>query len=129
MNSKSSSIRRWLVMGSLVTFAFALCVVGARTQSMGPKTVTVTITPANPPTVSPDPVEISKSAGDEVEWVCPDCTGDFAVHFPKKSPFAGKSFNKKSPKSGKVSAKAALGTYHYTVTVNGHTADPGVIVH
>jgi plastocyanin len=125
-SSKSSFMRRWLVVGSLVAFAFALCVVGARTQAMGPKTVTVTITPGTPPTVSPDPVEISKSAGDEVTWECPDCKAGFAVHFPKKSPFASHSYSNKSPKSGKASAKAAVGTYHYTVTVNGHTADPGV---
>ena len=126
--NKSSSMRRWLVLGSLVTFAFALCVVGARTQSMEPKTATVTITPGTPPTVSPDPVEISKSGGDEVTWECPDCKSGFAVHFPKKSPFASHSFSNKSPKSGKVSAKAAEATYHYTVTVNGQTADPSVIV-
>ena len=124
--NKSSSMRRWLVLGSLVTFAFALCVVGARTQSA--KTVTVTITAGTPPTVSPDPVEISKSAGDVVMWECPDCTAGFTVHFPQKSPFASKSFSNKNPNSGKVSAKAAKGTYHYTVTVNGQTADPSVIV-
>jgi plastocyanin len=126
MNSKMRPLSRWLAFGSLVAFAFALCVVGARTQSA--KTVTVTITPGTPPTVSPEPVEISKSAGDEVKWECPDCTAGFAVHFPKKSPFAGKSFSDKSPNSGKVSGKAATGLYHYTVTENGHTADPGVQV-
>lgn len=95
---------------------------------MGPKAVTVTITPGTPPTVSPDPVEVSKSAGDEVAWECPDCKSGFAVHFPKKSPFASHSFSNKSANSGKVSAKTAPGTFHYTVTVNGHTADPSVIV-
>lgn len=124
MNSKSSSIRRWLVLGSLVTFAFALCVVGARTQSMG-KTITVTITPANPPTVSPDPVTISKSDGDQVDWVCPKCTSGFTVHFPK-SPFATDTFDNAHPKSNK--AVGPTGKYPYAVTVNGQTSDPTVIV-
>lgn len=128
MNSNSSSIRRWLVLGSLVTFAFALCVVGARTQSTA-TTHTVTITPANPPTVSPDPVTISKSAGDQVDWVCPKCTSGFAVHFPQASPFTDNAFSDKNPQSGRVTAQAAAGTYHYTVTVNGNTVDPSVIVH
>jgi plastocyanin len=126
MNSKSCSIRRWLILGSLVTFAFALCVVGARTQSG--ETKTVTITPGTPPTLSTDPVTISKSAGDQVEWVCPKCTSGFAVHFPQGTPFTSSSFSNKNPQSGKVVGKAATGTYHYTVTANGQTADPGVIV-
>lgn len=126
MNSKSSSIRRWLVLGSLVTFAFALCVVGARTQTA--QTYTVTITPGNPPTVSPDTVTISKSDGDQVEWVCPQCTSDFAVQFlNSKSPFAAGKFDKAHPKSGK--AVGPQGTYPYKVTANGHTNDPTVIVH
>lgn len=127
MNSKSGSIRRWLVVGSLVAFAFALCVVGVRTQPMG-KTVTVTITPGNPATASPDSVTISKSDGDQVKWVCPNCTSGFAVHFPQASPFAGKSFSSKNPQSGKVAAQAAKGTYNYTVTTNGSMSDPSVIV-
>lgn len=120
-------ILRLLVYASLGTFALALCVVGARTQTT-PQTVVVTITPANPPTVSVDPAQISKSAGDQVEWVCPQCTSGFQVHFPQTSPFASSTFGPQNEKSGRVSANAALGLYNYTVTVNGNTADPGVKV-
>ena len=125
-SSKSRPIRRLFVFGSLVAFAFALCVVGARTQSA--TTVTVTITPANPPTVSPDPANISKSAGDQVEWSCPNCTSGFAIHFPQGSPFSSGSFSNSHAQSGPARSNAATGTYHYSVTVNGHTADPGVKV-
>lgn len=123
---KRGPILRLLIPAVLVTFGLALCVVGARSQMSGPKTVTVTITPANPPTVSPDPVTISQSEHDQVDWVCPQCTSGFKVHFPKGSPFTGKTFGPKNPKSGAARANAALRIYHYTVTVNGHTADPGV---
>jgi plastocyanin len=126
MKRKSPSIRRWLVLATLTTFAFALCVVGAGSQQA--KTVTVTITPGTPPTVSPDPAEISKSAGDQVDWVCPDCTSGFAVHFPQGTPFSSSSFSQGNPQSGAAAAYAKMQTYHYTVTVNGNSTDPGVKV-
>lgn len=123
MSSKSSSIRRWLILGSIVTFAFALCVVGARTQSGETKTVTITAGP--PPSVSPDPVNISKTAGDVVAWKC-YCT--WQVHFAHGSPFASDTFDNSHAQSGPVRSDAAKGLYHYAVTVNGHTTDPGVQV-
>ncbi len=124
MNSRPRPIRRWLAFGSLIAFACALCVVGARTQSA--KTVTVTITPANPPTVSPDPANISKGAGDQVEWTCPDCTSGFSIHFPQGSPFSSGSFSNSHAQSGPARSNADTKLYHYTVTVGGHTSDPGV---
>jgi hypothetical protein len=123
---KSRPILRLLIPAVLVTFGLALYVVGARSQMSGPKTVTVTITPANPPTVSPDPVTISKSEGDQVDWVCPNCTSGFKVNFPKGSPFVGSMFGPQNAKSGAARANAAVGDYHYAVTANGHTADPGL---
>lgn len=127
MNSSSGSSRRWLILGSVVLFALALCVVGARTQ-MG-STMTVTIAPGNPPTVSPSSVEISKEAGDQVSWTCPNCgTSGFSVHFPNGTPFASMSFDQQNARSGAVAARANPDTYHYTVTVNGNTLDPSVIV-
>lgn len=126
--SSKRPITRLGLFAVVAMFALAFYAVGARTQTMEPKTVTVTIKPAHPITVSPDTAVISKSEGDQIEWVCPACTSGFKVHFPKGSPFASLSFNQKSPKSGRVRAGAAQGLYHYTVTVNGHTLDPGVQV-
>ncbi len=126
--SSRRPITRLTLFGLVATFALAFYAVGARTQTTEPKTVTVTIKPAHPITVTPDPAVISKSEGDQIEWVCPACTSGFSVHFPKGSPFASGIFNQKNPKSGKVRADAAEGLYHYTVTVNGHTLDPGVKV-
>lgn len=126
MNRKIPSIRRWIVLASLTAFAFALFVVGARTQQA--KTVTVTITPGTPPTVSLDPAVISKSAGDQVAWDCPKCTSGFAVHFPQGTPFSSSSFSQSNPQSGAAAAYAKIQIYHYTVTVNGNSTDPNVKV-
>jgi plastocyanin len=119
------------VFGTLSAVLLTLCVAGAWawtrpvTQGQG-HTVTVTITPTNPPTVSPDPAEISKSHGDQVEWECPQCTSGFSVHFPQGTPFASSSFSNSNASSGRAQNSAATGTYNYTVTVAGNTADPGV---
>ncbi len=98
------------------------------TQMRGPETVTIKITPANPPKVSIDPAEISKSNGDQVQWECPDSDSGFQVHFPANSPFANKSFDERNPRSGQVRGDAGPGKYHYTVTVKNQTLDPGLIV-
>lgn len=127
MNGKRPFMRLAL-FAVIATFAIAFYAVRARTQTMQPKTVTVTIKPGSPISVSPDPAVISKSEGDQVDWVCPACTSGFSIHFPQGTPFASMSFNQKNPKSGKVRAGAAQGLYHYSVTVNGHTLDPGVQV-
>ena len=121
---RTQPILRLLIPAVLVTFGLALCVVGARSQ-MG-KTVTVTITPGNPITVSPDPAVISKSDKDQVEWVCPKCTSGFEIKFPKGSPFTGSDFGPSNAASGAAKANAALKTYPYTVIANGQTSDPGV---
>jgi plastocyanin len=119
-----------LAFVTLSAFVLTLCAVGAArhvaAQGQG-TTVTVTITTSNPPTVSPDPAEISKSNGDQVEWVCPQCTNGFAVHFPQGTPFADSSFDQSHASSGRAQSNAQAGTtYHYTVTVGGNSADPGV---
>jgi plastocyanin len=123
------------VFATLSAVLLTLCAVGGwawtRTPPPTPaqgqgQTVTVTINPTNPPTVSPDPAEISKSKGDQVDWECPQCTNGFSVHFPQGTPFASSSFSNSNPNSGRAQNSAATGTYHYTVTVGGNTADPGV---
>jgi hypothetical protein len=125
MKSRQRPIRRWFIFGSLVVFAFALWVAQARTQTG--KTVIVTITPGTPITVSPEPAVISKKDGDQVEWKC--TTGCvWKAHFAKPSPFASDIFDNAHPRTGRVPDKTAPGLYHYAVTVNGHTIDPGVQV-
>jgi hypothetical protein len=121
---KARPILRLSMLIFLAAFALALCVVGAKSQTG--KTVTVTITPGSPITVSPDPAIISKSNGDQVDWVCPKCTSGFKIHFPKGSPFTSSDFGPSNAASGKAKANAALKTYPYSVTVNGQTIDPGV---
>ncbi|MDE3137643.1 MAG: hypothetical protein KGL59_13785 [Acidobacteriota bacterium] len=124
MDNRPGPIRRWLAFGSLVVMAFALCVIGAKTQTG--KTMTVTITAGPPPAASPDPVTISKKAGDQVEWKCDGCT--FSIHFPQGTPFSSGTFDNAHANSGAVQSNAKTGLYHYAVTVNGHTTDPGVQV-
>lgn len=126
--SSNRPIKRLVLFAVVVLFALTFHTLEAQTQKMVPKTVTVTIKPGHPITVSPDPAVVSKSEGDQIEWVCAACTSGFSVHFPKGSPFASGIFNQKNPKSGKARPGAAEGLYHYTVTANGHTLDPGVKV-
>jgi hypothetical protein len=124
MNSKQRPIRRWLAFGSLVAFAFALCVLGARTQSG--TTVTVTITPGTHPTASPDPATISMANHDQVEWTCPKCTSGFSVQFPANgSPFSSGSFDNAHAQSGQANRK---GLFPYKITADGQSSDPGVQV-
>lgn len=103
----------------------------------GPKTVSVRVTPGNPPKVSVDPVEISKSRGDQVQWDCPDCKSGFKVDFGDHSPFGDKSFehrkeesakSAKSVKSGPVGGNAEPGNYKYSLEVDGIPLDPGLKV-
>ena len=100
-------------------------------KAMG-TTITVTITPGKtydaPPSVDKKSVEVDKSLGDEVEWVCPLCTGGFDVIFIEtgKNPFKDRSFNKAKNKSGKASG--GNGTYPYKVIVGGGVLDPDVII-
>ena len=122
-SSKFRSIRRLFVFGSLIALAFALCAVGASTQSA--KTVTITITPGTHPTASPDPASISKSNGDQVEWTCPNCTSGFTIGFPNGSPFSSGSFSNTHAQSGPANR---TGLFPYTITAGGRTSDPGVQV-
>ncbi|MBI1750424.1 MAG: hypothetical protein HY234_15925 [Acidobacteria bacterium] len=98
------------------------------TNAPSSATLTVTITPGknsgDPPTVTPSSVTVGKN--EEVEWVC--STGcDFDVEFdPAKKPFKDHGFNKNKNKSGTPTGPA--GKYKYSVTVDGGTLDPDVII-
>jgi hypothetical protein len=94
----------------------------------GPYTKVVEIFPGNPPRVSEDPVILSKSANEEVEWTCPE---NFSVTMNGTSPFTRKVFTPAYNRSGvpilTPDPKTEL-YFKYSVEVGGHTADPGVIV-
>lgn len=127
--SNTRPVTQMVLWAVVVTFAMALCVTGAQTTMMrDPKTIVVTVSPTNPPKVSMDPVVVSKRYGDEVEWSCPDCMKGFQVHFPKGSPFNSEAFDQTNAYSGRARPTATERIYHYAVTVNGHTLDPGVKV-
>ncbi len=102
---------------------------GTGTQR-GPITVTVKITPGmrgSPPTVSPDPVTISKSRGDGVEW---ECVGnkDFVVCYGDDTPFSSHHFYQGNSHSGPIGNNVPPGRYKYCVEVEGAIADPNTIV-
>ena len=128
----------WLMA---LTLAFALIFAGsAMTQTNQTKTAqkapattgtvrTVVITPGPGPTGAPsvNPQSVDVYPDDTVEWKC--ATGcDFDVVFidPAKKPFKDRGFNKKHNNSDKPTG--AVGTYKYSVYVEGGHIDPDVII-
>ena len=94
-----------------------------RRRTMG--VIHVTITPGNPPSVSVDPIQVSKANHDNVVW---HCHGPFKVQFDKDgTPFNERDFENGHPDSGRARDNAANGTYRYTVIAGGKL-DPGVII-
>jgi hypothetical protein len=98
-------------------------------------TVVVTITPSategEAPTVEPSEVTISKSEKQEVEWTC-EGGCDFTVNFshPEGSPFSQNSFSGSHANPHAMSGPPnKVGTFKYSVTANGGTLDPQIIVH
>jgi hypothetical protein len=91
-------------------------------QEQKPSPVQVTITPGTTISVSPDPIQISRSGNQEIEWLCSDPS--FEVEF-ESTPFEHRRFNKNRPKSGKP---RKTGNFKYSVTVGGQTLDPRVII-
>jgi len=96
----------------------------------------ILITPGSPPTLSappgaaysPDPVHLSKSGGDQVQWVC---SQDFNVIMVYGTPFAVAKFTQASSRSGVPILTPDYGAqvyFKYLVEVGGQVADPGVIV-
>lgn len=92
--------------------------------------------------VVPDPIFLSKGAGDEVEW---SCTNEAIVHFPNETPFQDGRFvvpKNGSKKSGSVGGHAVIcqkckpqpaGThFHYKYEIRDSTdkpiVDPEIII-
>lgn len=106
----------------------------AQPQVTGPATKVVTITPGNPPSVSDESVTIHRSQNEQVRWECADCSSGFQVNFADGSPFEDPSFDTSKTKdkgraaSGRARANADLKQYKYSVTVDGKTLDPVLIL-
>ena len=82
---------------------------------------------------TPDPIQLSKSAGDQAEWSSDDAT--YTVDFGADSPFVRSSFTVRpvpggSASSGPLKNNVVLKKYNYTVTPAGAAvgADPDVDV-
>ncbi|TAM84254.1 MAG: hypothetical protein EPN47_02765 [Acidobacteria bacterium] len=116
-----------VVVLSAVAVLYMVRPMGA--QQAEPETITITITPnadpAGPPSISPDPVSISRNQ--EVEWTCSNGC-DFTVVFTQKTrkPFKGRIFNKANSKSGVPTGPH--GKYKYSVIVGEGSVDPQIIV-
>jgi hypothetical protein len=97
-------------------------------------TVVVTITPSTTaggtPSVDKPTVTISKSENQQVEWTCEggcDFTVDFS--YPEGSPFNEKAFSGSEHSPHAMSGPPnKVGTFKYSVTANGGTLDPQIIV-
>jgi hypothetical protein len=76
--------------------------------------------------VHPSSVSIEKAKNEHVQWVA-DGDFDFVVRFDTETPFGSKTFHRQNSASGKARPEA-IGTYKYSVEVNGNTLDPDVIV-
>ena len=89
---------------------------------------TVTIFPGNPPTLSEDPVSISKSKNEEVVWKCSE---EFSVTIAGTSPFVSQHFTQTTNHSGVPILTPDPGVslqFKYSVEVGGQVADPGIII-
>ena len=88
-------------------------------------TITKSGTPGGKPTLSLDPVSISISRGEEVEWVAAGGE-DFVVSFGAKTPFGKRYFHENRGRSGQI--RGPKDTYKYTVLIEGQELDPSVII-
>jgi hypothetical protein len=101
---------------------------GATTAKAAVVTKTVKIFPGNPPTVSEDPVSLSKSKNEEVAWTCSE---KFTVTMEGTSPFVSQHFTQSTNHSGVPILTPDAGvslSFKYSVEVGGHIADPGIII-
>ena len=104
-------------------------------QGADAATVVVTITPSKTageaPSVDKPTVTISRSEKQQVEWTC-EGGCDFKVDFssPAGSPFNDKAFSGSEHSPHAMSGPPnKVGTFKYSVTANGGTLDPQIIVH
>jgi|YelNatPaOPRAMG01_1025707.scaffolds.fasta_scaffold28526_4 hypothetical protein len=86
--------------------------------------IRIEINPGNPPSVSQDPVKISRGKNDRVQWH--STSNDWAVVFDGPTPFEHHYYSPCNP--GNVQVTGGSGQYKYTVFVNGQKIDPIIIV-
>jgi len=82
------------------------------------------------PCAEPDPLHLSKSAGDQAEWSSTQGRA-FTIHFGSRSPFAGATFH--VPRGGSVSSGPITGqpgsSYKYSLENDqGKVKDPTIII-
>lgn len=116
---------QWSVLASCVVLLLAGCTGKEATPQGNAKPVKISknASPSGKPSVSPDPVEIYISKGEEVEW---DAGGqEFVVSFGPNSPFGNSYFHEGRRRSG---LPKKTGTFKYSVMIGGQELDPTVII-
>jgi hypothetical protein len=125
-------------MKRMITLVALLCVaiaIGCKKKSeesmaLHPLTVTISIDPATQkPRADPDPVLVKPD--DEVVWQTSPADQDFDVRFKTETPFQNGHFNKGQNRSGKSRITVPPGQerkFAYSITLQGKTTDPDVII-
>ncbi len=132
-------MRRLKLLGAvaiILSVAAVVCtVVMVRAQGTNSTTIVVTITPSategGTPSVDKSSVTLSKGQNQQVEWTC-EGGCDFTVDFSHSagSPFSQNSFSGTKANPHATSGPPnKVGTFKYSVTANGGTLDPQIIVH
>lgn len=118
---------------SVATVVWTVVMVHA--QGTNSTTIVVTITPSategGAPSVDKSSVTLNKGQNQQVEWTCAGGC-DFTVDFshPEGSPFSHNSFSGTNANPHAMSGPPnKVGTFKYSVTANGGTLDPQIIVH
>jgi len=118
---------------SVATMLYLVRTMDAQGADSTTKVVTITpsATPGGKPSVDHSKVTIYQSQNQQVEWTCKGGC-DFTVDFsrPEGSPFSEKAFSGSATNPHAMSGvPGKKGTFRYSVTVNGGTLDPQIIVH
>jgi len=112
----------------------ATAAVLARATSPKPREavkVTITPKPGFPPVVYPESAYVSLSRDQEINWECSGEVKECRVVFKGASPFEERVFGGRSIHSGRPRPEVHPDysiRYRYSVTVDGDTIDPEVIV-
>lgn len=86
----------------------------------------VQIIPGNPPTVDKPVLHISKGNGDQVEWW--SNSPNWTVTFDDKTPFGRQNYSPSDPVAHHISVNPGAEHYKYSISVDGNSADPVIIV-
>lgn len=128
---------KWISAVTIIVLAAAMLYFVRTMDAKGADstTIVVTITPSETaggkPSVDKSSVTLNKSENQQVEWTCSDGC-DFTVDFsqPEGSPFSHNSFaGTKANPHALSGVPTKVGTFKYSVTANGGTLDPQIIVH